>query len=657
MGISSYLKGHNQIEVEYVLKAVTYVVAGFAYLSVCRYIGLVYSGLFMVMIILSVYLEYGKKYFVPRWLINFLSVSVILLSFYRVYTEDLLEPTVETLAILLAIKFLEEKKFRDYMQIYMLSVFLLTGSALLSIDFIFMVFFVLIFFLVSISIVLLTYHTESPLLRLDKGSLYKIVTRSLLIPLMSIPLTALIFLVLPRTNFHFLGFLGKASVGRAGFADNVLLGDVSNIQLDSSIIFRAQTEPLGSEHLYWRGIVFDHFDGTSWNATEQEPVWALNNMPIRGRMVRQTIYLEPYGNRYMFTLDKPIIVYHLNRTLYENFVVMARDDIKSKLRYDVVSVLPVRDYAIKDDEVKFLQLPKDLSPDIIALAKTLTAGMGKKQAAEALVGYLRDGQYKYSTEKLPQSSTPLVDFLFKQKYGNCEYFASALAVMLRASGISANVVGGYKGGIYNAVGGYYIVLQKNAHVWVEAYIKDTGWVRLDATPSASLESTANDKKMFMKLRLVFDSINYLWNSLVINYNLDKQLSLFQNIYQHTRLKNLKLSFHRFKPVVVVIVVAIVGVVLFKLYRLVLSRRSVELRLIARFTGILKGYGYERLSSQGLEEFVRTIHEEELKSAAAAFVLDFERLYYKDKPFTVGNIKHLKAQLSMIRKATVPTPPP
>ncbi len=648
MTVSSYFNRHSQIEVERLLKGVTYVVAAFAYLSVCRYIGLVYSGLFIALMALSVYLEYVRGYFVPRWVVNALSVTVIVLSLYRVYAEDLLEPTVETLAILLAIKFMEEKKFRDYMQIYMISVFLLTGSALLSIDFIFLVFFILIFFLVSISVVLLTYHTESPSLRLDRGAMYKIISRSMLIPLMSIPLTALIFMVLPRTNFHFLGFLGRASVGRAGFADNVLLGDVSNIQLDSSIIFRAQMEPLGSEHLYWRGIVFDHFDGTSWEATEQEPVWALNNMPIKGRMVRQTIYLEPYGNKYMFTLDKPIIVYHRQRTLYQNFVVMAPDDIKSKMRYDAVSILAVRDYGVKDDETRFLQLPDDLSPDIIALTKTLTAGMNKKEAMASLVGYLRDGQYKYSTEKLPRSPTPLVDFLFKHKYGNCEYFASALAVMLRASGISANVVGGYKGGLYNAVGGYYIVLQKNAHVWVEAYLKDTGWVRLDATPVNSVDMTADDKKMFMQLRLLFDSINYLWNSLVINYNLDKQLSLFQKIYHSTRLKGLNLSFHRLKPAGIAIGSVAALFVLFKLYRLLRNRRSVEIRLIKSFTGTLKGYGYERLPSQGLEEFVQTIREEELRTPATVFVLEFERLYYKDKIFTKEHVRDLKTQLAMLK---------
>ncbi|MBF0343882.1 MAG: DUF3488 domain-containing transglutaminase family protein [Nitrospirae bacterium] len=649
MHISASLKGLNQIKIEYVLKAVTYIVAFLAYLSVCKYLGVLYNILFLSLTALSIYLEYNKSYFVPRWLVNLLSVAVIFLSFYRVYTEDLLEPTVAALAALAGIKFLEEKKFRDYMQIYMICVFLLAGSALLSIDFIFMVFFVLIFFLISIAIVLLTYHTESPSLQLDKESLYKIITSSLLIPLMSIPLTVLIFLILPRTSFHFLGFLGKASSGRAGFSDNVLLGDVSNIQLDSSIIFRAQMDRISDNQLYWRGIVFDDFDGVSWKSKELDQVFDLRNMHLRGKMVRQTIYLEPYGNKYLFTLDKPTIVSYRKVDLYKNFVVMAHDDIKSKLRYDVVSVLPERHSGTVEDEWKYKKLPEGLSPDITALAQTITTGMEKRAAMEALVHYLRDGDYKYSLEKLPQTLTPLVDFLFKHKYGNCEYFASALAVMLRAAGISANVVGGYKGGLYNGAGGYYIVLQKNAHVWVEAYLRETGWVRLDATPGASFDMARDENKMFLNARLFFDTLNYYWNSLVINYNLDKQLSLFQKLQYGIRLKGIKLSFRRWKPVVVVVIIVIISVLLLRFYRVVFRRRPVEARLIERFSKILKGYGYERLSFQGLEEFVQTIREEELRRSARAFVLEFEKLYYKDKVFTKDNIRQLKAQLLSVRR--------
>ena len=62
--------------------------------------------------------------------------------------------------------------------------------------------------------------------------------------------------------------------------------------------------------------------------------------------------------------------------------------------------------------------------------------------------------------------------------------------MLRINGIPARLVGGYRGGYYNDVGQYYIVPQKYAHAWVEAYVKPKGWVRLDPTPAA-LDSFAS----------------------------------------------------------------------------------------------------------------------------------------------------------------------
>ena len=71
---------------------------------------------------------------------------------------------------------------------------------------------------------------------------------------------------------------------------------------------------------------------------------------------------------------------------------------------------------------------------------------------------------------MPLTTHPVEDFLFKYRYGNCEYFASAMAVMLRMSGIPSRLVGGYRGGYYIEVGKYYLIPEKNAHVWVEAYI-------------------------------------------------------------------------------------------------------------------------------------------------------------------------------------------
>ena len=62
---------------------------------------------------------------------------------------------------------------------------------------------------------------------------------------------------------------------------------------------------------------------------------------------------------------------------------------------------------------------------------------------------------------------PLEDFLFVQKAGHCEYFASALAVMLRTVGVPTRSVNGFYGGEWNSFGHYLAVRQGDAHSWVE----------------------------------------------------------------------------------------------------------------------------------------------------------------------------------------------
>lgn len=77
---------------------------------------------------------------------------------------------------------------------------------------------------------------------------------------------------------------------------------------------------------------------------------------------------------------------------------------------------------------------------------------------------------------------PLEDFLFRYKSGHCEYFASAMVLLLRSQGIPARLVTGFLGGEYNRLEGYYVVRQVNAHAWVEAWIEGEGWRTFDATP-------------------------------------------------------------------------------------------------------------------------------------------------------------------------------
>ncbi|MBF0566154.1 MAG: DUF3488 domain-containing transglutaminase family protein, partial [Nitrospirae bacterium] len=463
------LKQENRIKVEAVLKAVSYAIAFTGFLSIAGQVGIIFSSVFLALVIAAVFIDFKNSpgpreegnasspapegvtpmspsssvsSHVPRWVVNTLSIIIISLSFYRLYTKDFVDTTVEAILLLTAVKFLEEKKFRDYMQIYIMSVFMLAGSALMSIDLMFLFYFMILFPLTSTAIVILTYETEFPGLRLKRSDLSKIVLRALLIPLMSIPLSAVIFVILPRTNFHFLGFLNRAGIGRAGFTDNVNLGEVSSIQLDTSVIFRAQMERLNETQLYWRGIVFDEFDGTSWKSVDRDSLRNMQESRPKGKRVNQTIYLEPYDNRYLFTLDMPVYVSGTGTYLSKNYTVRYLRNINSTMRYDVVSVLPESYPASANDAAKDKGLPGNFSPAIINLAKSLTTGNTQRQAITTIFNYLHNGRFRYALDKLPVSSKPLEEFLFKSRYGNCEYFASAMAVMLRSIEIPARLVGG-----------------------------------------------------------------------------------------------------------------------------------------------------------------------------------------------------------------------
>ena len=78
----------------------------------------------------------------------------------------------------------------------------------------------------------------------------------------------------------------------------------------------------------------------------------------------------------------------------------------------------------------------------------------------------------------------LDSFLFGGKAGNCQAFASALALGLRTCGIPSRVGLGYCAGEYDPDAGVYSFYADHAHAWTEVHLKDHGWVVVDATPPA-----------------------------------------------------------------------------------------------------------------------------------------------------------------------------
>ncbi len=636
------------VRIEDAVKVFTYAISGLAFLSVIRNVELSYSVAFVSFFAISISFEYRRSFLLPRWALACMALGVILVTMLRMNAEEFVTLVVGALLLLLAVKLLGIKKFRDYMQIYLIALFLLIGSALLSTDIDFLLYFVCMIILVTVTVVLLTFFSQDATLALPMPAIARIASRASLISMIAIPVTVVMFILLPRTGYPVFHFLNKGTQAGTGFTDSVHLGKVSEIQEDTTVILRAHMERVPEELLYWRGVALDFFDGSSWTSGRSDGPADDRSPKTAGKQVRQTIYLEPYGNRYLFALDKPtsLSLRYAKKTSALTYTLS--EGIFRKIRYDAVSVLS--DLLVEQgmDRGAYLQMPreKDMAPTR-DLVKTLSSGRTREETAQAILHFLRDGQYRYSLKNLPISDNPLEEFLFRHKYGNCEYFASAMAVMLRFAGIPSRVVGGYKGGYYNDAGAYYLVPQKNAHVWVEAYMDNRGWLRMDPTP-AGIETfvSGSSDDLFFRVKILLDSMNYYWNVLVINYDLTKQISLFHHLRSGIRNPRIYLALKskaaaRYSAALLCLTLVVVVIC-----RLALRRRVPHEKMLDNFLKRMRRYGYDRDRSEGLEEFAARIGNGEMRAKAFRFVRAFEEYYYRDRKLSKEDLRKLRLLLDM-----------
>lgn len=632
----------KSIRIINVVKIFTYGIGIISFISIIRYINPLYAGIFLLIFFASIYFEYKNRFYIPRWVVNVFSLSVVAYTIYRINVDELVVQLVEALLIIFAVKFLEEKKTRDYMQIYTLSLFLLAGLGLISLDITFSVYLIITVMILSTSFVLLTFYSQDPDIELNYRTATKILLKSLYIPCAAIPLSVVMFVILPRTQYPLFDFLNRPDRAKTGFTERVRLGAVSNIQEDASVIMRVHMDKIGDEALYWRGIVLDYFDGVTWRSSQKQYVAQNQPLVASGTSVKQVIYLEPYENRYVFALDKPAFISLKGIKRLEDLSYVMPFSIERRLRYEALSIISDAFFEQEIDSKVYLQIPENISVEIKELAKRLTRGSDIISNIHGVYNFFNDGTFKYSLKNLPVSQTPLEDFLFKNRYGNCEYFASAFAIILRLSGIPSRLVGGYRGGYYNEVGKYYLVPQKNAHVWVEAFIEGKGWLRFDPTP-ASYEAFGSGRKrdIMFRFRIILDTINFYWHAFVINYNLDRQLSIVFAITKTLKRPQFKINLKEMAFIKYVVAFILVVVLIFFSARTFKKGQDKEKYLLSLFYKRLNKYGYKKKASHGLEEFVSHIRDEKVRVKAWEFVRQFEEIYYRDKKLDKTDIKRLK----------------
>jgi transglutaminase-like putative cysteine protease len=205
------------------------------------------------------------------------------------------------------------------------------------------------------------------------------------------------------------------------------------------------------------------------------------------------------------------------------------------LRYAVSSVLEEENSSsaqlLPADRVEALALPP-LDERIPRLALDMAGGAATPEdRARALERRLRR-DYGYTLELLPAPvADPLATFLFARKKGHCEYFASAMAVMLRTLGVPSRVVTGFLGGVYNPMTGWQVVRASDAHSWVEAWLPRRGWVTFDPTPPDPSPASAG---WFSRAGLVLDAADQFWQDWVVGYDFERQVTLAARMQESSR---------------------------------------------------------------------------------------------------------------------------
>ncbi|MCL2146598.1 MAG: DUF3488 and transglutaminase-like domain-containing protein [Synergistaceae bacterium] len=604
-----------------------------------------YLVLFFVFVFVGLAMEFEYLLSPPRIIINFCALAVLVVILSQLRRNNIIEPFMKVILAMTAVKIIEKKSARDYMQLLLLNLMMLICYAMVSMDKSFVLYCFGEGILCSFIMILSAWQTKDPQGVISFKNLKQLLYRVLLIFLLTIPTCLFIFVIAPRVRSPFFGVVGSQGSAQIGFSDHVSLGGVSEIQKNNKLAFRAEMK---KQLLipYWRGVVMDSFDGRTWISSTNPP--NSSNVYSNTSLVKQEIYLEPGRRRYLFALDIPVMVNNVNAEISANGIIVyrGRNDGR-RLQYSAVSS-PANSLTISGSNFRRrrnLELPQGFIPRLWGEVARITEGLNQSEKISAILYYLSPPNFEYSLTDLSDDNDALEHFIFENKKGSCEFFASAMGVMLRMADIPSRLVGGYKGGMYNEAGGYYAVFEESAHVWVELWDQErSSWLRYDPTPPSNLVDWDMDDYGFFEAYL--DLLDYHWTKFVLNYNLELQVEIMQAIKDIVRNPNISSFDEFFKtlPIVFgVVVLIIIGA--FIIWKVISEDKSKA--LVHSFVRIMKRKGFTKHKSEGLHEFSdRLPRHEQIK--IMPFIECFEEYYYKEKEFDEVTVKLLKEKLRILK---------
>ena len=591
------------------------------------------------------------------WLLTLLALAVAA-TFATHKTILGRDAGVTLLVILLALKTLELRAQRDAFVVFFLGFFCMLSNFLFSQSL--LTAFAMLVALMGLLTALVNAHMP-----VGKPPLMAAAKIAGKMALLGAPIMVVLFMLFPRLA-PLWGTPGGPLQGKSGLSANMRVGTIANLALDDSIAMRIKFEgkPPAGRHVYLRGPVLSNFDGREWL-----PAFSAStpsNLKVSGQPFSYEVTLEPSNKPWLFTLDAaasaPVLTgYQLRMT--PDLQWLTNRPITELVRYKAQSHTQFSYGPEKPDLSlqNYVNLPASYNPRTLQLAADIRRDARFAQAdaatlATEVMQKLRTGGYEYTLAPGVYGDNTADEFWFDRKAGFCEHIASAFVVLMRALDVPARVVTGYQGGEFNAVDGYWVVRQSDAHAWAEIWLsgnqdgsKVGSWVRVDPTSAVapqridSLQRLSAPSSVFggaiaslwtstvggngynplLQLRTVWDAVNNTWNQKILNYSEATQLNV---------LKNLGFSSPSWADLSYVLIAIIVSVSLLGIAWTVWDKRQHDpwLRLLSSVRARLEKTGLTSQASISPRELARLTvdHFGESAKPLAVWLIQLEALRYR-----------------------------
>jgi transglutaminase-like putative cysteine protease len=291
------------------------------------------------------------------------------------------------------------------------------------------------------------------------------------------------------------------------YQDTLALGGPRTV---GSTLIMDVTVPRQLRSVYWQAIAYDTYENGGWQIAEDVETRLHfpddGPLPLPQTRAREAVdqVVQNYIPNSSFIYAAPELV----GSDKQMFVESTRDEQDNELltsarsryilrqgeTYDVTSHLSTADAEslrlagpaypewVTD---RYLQVPETVTDETKALAAELAAPYDNPfDKTIAVRDHLRNTiTYNDQIEAPPDDVEPIHHILFDTQEGYCNYYASAMAMMLRSEGVPSRVVSGYAQGEFDEESSSYRVRASNAHTWVEVYFPQYGWIQFEPTVS------------------------------------------------------------------------------------------------------------------------------------------------------------------------------